>query len=146
MTTDARVEEIRAEEATLNPSKVRFESLAREDDGLTLRATDDPDNGVILGMADAMINLLGDAENYVECEVTTELGASYTMTIQRASHPTPHGLRLQAEAERDRYRDVVDAARAYVQSDIDEYTPDGLGGLYIDLDEAVHALDAESAS
>lgn len=54
-------------------------------------------------MADAMVVMLGEADNYVECDVqsTKHDGKRYTMTIRRYEKPTPHELRQRFERERD---------------------------------------------
>lgn len=48
---------------------------------------------------------VGDAANYVETTATTEDGTEFVATVARKWGKTPHQLRREAEAERDRLRD-----------------------------------------
>jgi hypothetical protein len=59
--------------------------------------------------------LLGSAENYVEIAMEfpdRARGERYAFTVQRVGKLTPHQARQQAEAERDRARAELEAARA----------------------------------
>ena len=126
------------ESPRLDADAVRFESLTRTEKGIDLKVSDDPDNGVILGMAQAMIELLGDAKNYVECEVTPSLGSgitgAYTMTVQRRNHPTAHELRMKAEQERDDLQARWDARDTALRALIEQWRAEAdnrqMGGLH----------------
>lgn len=79
----------------------------------------EPASEILTLFVAAMRGFLGShrAENYVETEVTFPsvsmdvgdgaVGDAYTLTVQRRSHPTPHGFRQRAERERDTILRVV---------------------------------------
>lgn len=65
---------------------------------------------IVAGMFAALAKLLHDAPNYVESSVTIKpknVVEPFTITVQRAKHPTPHTMRRKAEeALRDLHRAI----------------------------------------
>lgn len=72
---------------------------------------------VVKTVAAAMARMLGDATNYVECEMKPAGEPGYTVTIRRSEKPTPHELRQRAEAEVERLRGIVEAVEKLVDPD-----------------------------
>ena len=86
----------------------------------------------------SMIDMLGDATNYVEMEASNPDGLGrYLVRVQRAGGESPHALRQEAEnraraleKENNRLQALADAAterdriRAAIQAEIDDHDPD----------------------
>jgi hypothetical protein len=56
---------------------------------------------LVCRMTDAMRVMLGDAKNYVECDLANDAGERFTFTIQKPNGKTPHECRKEAEKQRD---------------------------------------------
>lgn len=67
-------------------------------------------------LAESFRKTLGDAGNYVELTLTdeTEDSLGYIVTVRRREGKTPHQLRREAEAERDRFRADLNALQAKI--------------------------------
>ena len=84
-----------------------------------------PPSGLVERMATAMAAYLGDAENYQETQFTvTQAGQrrTFVLSVSRAEGQTPHALRREAEAVRDKLRalvaDAIDAGASNTPADI----------------------------
>lgn len=65
-------------------------------------------------VANALAAILEDskAENYVEMHMRGSDRKEYTVLVRRHEKPTPHEMRMRAEAERDRLTSILAALRA----------------------------------
>ena len=61
----------------------------------------------VLVMLDGLADMLGDATNYVEFDLRRRGKTPVSVCVRRYGHPTPHDLRLKAEAERDEALDSL---------------------------------------
>ena len=77
--------------------KATLQDIHARDGRLTLSLNTDLQHVLAAGM----VQMLGDAMNYVEMHLRDADGKEYILTAQRGERPTPHALRKMAEAQRD---------------------------------------------
>lgn len=91
----------------------RLRALEIRDGKVHLEAM--PAREIVAGWIGAARTMIGDAENYIEMDVTlAETGEGYTYHLSRRGKLTPHQARKRAEAERDQALAEVERLRAII--------------------------------
>lgn len=114
---DEAVAALREAEAERDQSNAQIDKMIEEgvEAGLGLKSlkagdgeaqlsvtTEGVAEATVLVMLDGLADMLGDATNYVEFDLRRRGKTTVSVCVRRYERPTPHELRLKAEAERDK--------------------------------------------